>query len=53
MPKEFSPAAAIMCFNGASRLKGESVMLWILMGFGLLVGGAIMYAGWKLIRNLE
>jgi len=28
-------------------------MWWLLMGFGLLVGGAIMYAGWKLIRNLE
>jgi hypothetical protein len=42
-----------MCFNDASRLKGESAMLWVLMGFGILVGCAIMYAGWKIIGKLE
>lgn len=42
-----------MCFNGASMREGESVMLWVLVGFGLLVGCAVMYAGWKIIRKLE
>lgn len=28
-------------------------MLWAMMIFGLIVGGAVMYAAWRLIRSLE
>jgi len=28
-------------------------MFWVLMAFGILVGGGVMYGGWKLIRDLE
>jgi len=28
-------------------------MLWVILGFAILVGGAVMYLGWKLIRDLD
>jgi len=42
-----------LCFNGDYSLKRERVMLWVLMALGLLIGGAVMYAGWRIIRNLD
>jgi len=28
-------------------------MLWVMMALGLLIGGAVMYAGWKIVRDLD
>jgi len=28
-------------------------MLWVLMIFGLLVGGGVMYAAWRFIKKME
>jgi len=28
-------------------------MLWVIVIFGLLVGGGIMYAAWKFIKKME